>query len=90
MMFWLGSRLRANKSRRAAGVHLAEANSDVEGYSGRGVHHAARIGAMAKANEILASQETIETAENSRACGEARTANLKGIAEPCSVISLLW
>jgi adenylate cyclase len=70
------------------GVHMAQATSDAEGYSGKGVHHAARIGSMAQADEILASQETIKAAESARACGEARTVNLKGIAEPCSVVSL--
>jgi len=72
------------------GVHLAEATSDAEGYNGRGVHHAARIGAMAQGDEILASQETIQAAESPRDCGEARRVSLKGIVQPSVLVSLAW
>jgi class 3 adenylate cyclase len=72
------------------GAHLAEATSDAAGYSGKGVHHAARIGALAEANEILVSHETIETAESTRSCSEVRSVELKGIAEPCAIVSLRW
>ena len=72
------------------GVHAAEATSDVEGYGGMGVHLAARIGAMAQADEILASEETIQATASARACTEARSVSLKGIAEPCCVVSIAW
>ncbi len=72
------------------GVHLAESASDVEGYSGMGVHHAARIGGMAQGDEILVSQETVQAAASPRQCTEARNVSLKGIAQPSSVVSLIW
>lgn len=72
------------------GAHMAEATSDVEGYSGKGVHHAARIGGLAGADEILVSQETIEAADGTRPCGDVRSVNLKGIAEPRAVVLLHW
>jgi class 3 adenylate cyclase len=72
------------------GVHLAEATGDAEGYSGMGVHHAARIGGEAQGDEILASQETVYAAENPRESSAARRVSLKGIAEPASVVSLAW
>ena len=72
------------------GVHLAESASDVEGYSGMGVHHAARIGGMAQGDEILVSQETVLAAASPRQCTEARSVSLKGIAQPGSVVSLTW
>jgi len=72
------------------GVHLAEASSDAEGYSGLGVHHAARLGGMAQGDEILVSQETIQAAAAPRKSSDARSVSLKGIAEPESVVSLTW
>jgi class 3 adenylate cyclase len=70
------------------GVHAAEANRDGAGYRGKGVHEAARIGALAQAGEILASRPTLESAgiEGS----EARPVELKGIAEPVEVARLDW
>ena len=72
------------------GIHLAEAIRDAEGYSGMGVHHAARLGGMAQGDEILVSQETIQAATSPRKCTDARSVSLKGIAEPESVVSLTW
>lgn len=72
------------------GVHVAESASDAEGYSGMGVHYAARIGGMAHGDEILVSQETIQAAASVRQCTDARNVSLKGIAEPSSVVSLTW
>ncbi len=72
------------------GVHLAESSSDREGYTGIGVHHAARISGAAQGDEILVSQETLQNAVSSRECSAARIVDLKGIAQPVSVISLSW
>ena len=72
------------------GVHLAEATSDVEGYGGIGVHHAARIAGAAQGDEILTSQETVDAATNPRESTRARSVTLKGISEPCSVVSVVW
>ncbi len=44
------------------GLHAAEATEDGEGFAGRGVHAAARIGALAGGGEILASHDTVARA----------------------------
>ncbi|TMD29057.1 MAG: adenylate/guanylate cyclase domain-containing protein, partial [Chloroflexi bacterium] len=43
------------------GVHSAEANRRGEDYSGVGVHLAARVAALAKGGEIIATADTLET-----------------------------
>lgn len=72
------------------GVHLTESASDAAGYSGMGVHRAARISGMAQGDEILVSRETVQAAASPRQCSEARSVSLKGIAEPVFVVSLTW
>src|SRR5205823_6341481 len=42
------------------GLHATEASRDGAAYRGRGVHEAARIGALAAAGEVLASWLTLE------------------------------
>jgi class 3 adenylate cyclase len=70
------------------GVHAAEANRDGATYRGKGVHEAARIGALAQAGEILASRTTLESA---RAVGsEPRSVELKGIREPVEIACVEW
>jgi class 3 adenylate cyclase len=70
------------------GVHAAEAISVGRGYRGKGVHAAARVGAIAGANEIVASRDTAEA-------GGVRFTNLrvvalKGISEPVEIVSVDW
>jgi len=72
------------------GVHRSEANSGAEGYSGLGVHHAARIAAEAQGNEILVSRAAADTTSAARAYSEARSIALKGISQPTEVVSLDW
>lgn len=72
------------------GVHVAEATSDSEGYSGLGVHHAARIGAEAQGGEVLVSQATLDAASGKHETSDARSVQLKGFAEPSTVVSLVW
>jgi class 3 adenylate cyclase len=72
-----------------AGVHTAEAEQARGGYWGKGVHEAARIGALADAGEIVASRETAELLDGV-AASEPRRAELKGIAEPVEVVTLSW
>jgi class 3 adenylate cyclase len=71
------------------GVHTAEATSLGENYRGKGVHVAARIGALAGGEEIVASRETAAAAAGVRA-SEPRSESLKGIAEPVEVVSIDW
>jgi class 3 adenylate cyclase len=71
------------------GVHATEATQMGPGFSGRGVHEAARIGALAEGGEIVASEETLR-AVGDVVASEARDVTLKGIAEPISVVTIHW
>jgi class 3 adenylate cyclase len=71
------------------GVHTAEATSLGENYRGKGVHVAARIGALGGGEEIVASLETV-AALNGIRTSEPRSEQLKGITEPVDVVSVDW
>jgi class 3 adenylate cyclase len=71
------------------GIHEAEAIQIGENYRGKGVHTAARIGALATGEEIVASASTVASLEGLR-LGEPRSEQLKGIAEPVEVVSIDW
>ncbi len=71
------------------GVHATAATHDGADYTGLGVHTAARISSLAGAGEILASAETMGEALDVRTSA-ARTAHLKGIAEPVDVVAIEW
>jgi class 3 adenylate cyclase len=72
------------------GLHRAGATREGIDWSGFGVHAAARIGALAEGEEILASRETAEAAESDYSVSEPRTVSLKGIAEPVEVVAVAW
>lgn len=72
-----------------AGIHAAEVQQARGSYWGKGVHEAARIGELAEAGEILASQETAEHLDGI-ASTETRSVQLKGLAEPVEVVCLSW
>jgi class 3 adenylate cyclase len=73
------------------GLHAAEATREGRGYLGRGVHLAARIGAAAAGDEILASNTVTEQAGASRhSLSEPRTLTLKGVSEPIEVRAIDW
>jgi class 3 adenylate cyclase len=61
------------------GLHAAEATKSGSSYSGRGVHVAARIAALAGADEILASEDVLAATERGFAHGPVRAERLKGI-----------
>jgi class 3 adenylate cyclase len=69
------------------GLHASDATQVGRNFSGRGVHEAARIAALADGGEILASRQTIGTRQQT---GDARTVSLKGISEPIEVVSVAW
>jgi class 3 adenylate cyclase len=72
------------------GLHATEA-AEVQGnYHGKGVHEAARIGALAEAGEILVSKSTLECVRTGVPTENERMATLKGVAEPVRVVSLVW
>ena len=69
------------------GVHESDATQQGANFSGKGVHEAARIAALAEAGEILASKST---AGNSHPVSEAREVTLKGISEPVEIVAVSW
>jgi class 3 adenylate cyclase len=72
------------------GVHAADAVRTGDDYSGRAVHQAARIAALAEGGEILASRETLDECGERFTVSEARTVALKGISQPVEVVSIDW
>jgi class 3 adenylate cyclase len=69
------------------GVHASAATQVDQNFSGKGVHEAARIAALAEGGEILASSETAAGRPRN---SEPRTVTLKGIVEPVEIVSLTW
>jgi class 3 adenylate cyclase len=70
------------------GLHTADATRSGKRFTGRGVHEAARIAALADGGEILASLATVTGASPTRPVSEARTVKLKGISNPIEVVSV--
>jgi len=70
------------------GLHATEATQAGSDYKGKGVHEAARIGERAQANEILASQATLEGLKQTGS--PAGTVELKGLREPVELVALGW
>jgi class 3 adenylate cyclase len=71
------------------GVHASGATQVGRNFSGKGVHEAARIAALAEGGEILASLETARSAAGFK-FSEPRTVTLKGIAEPIETVLVDW
>jgi class 3 adenylate cyclase len=69
------------------GLHAADANQVGDNYRGRGVHEAARIAALAKGGEIVASTAT---AGDTYPTAEPRSEILKGFSEPVDVVTIDW
>jgi class 3 adenylate cyclase len=72
------------------GLHRARASRDGDDWSGVGVHAAARIGALAEGEEILASIEAAEAAGEDVVRSGARTVSVKGISRPLEVVTVEW
>ena len=72
------------------GLHGAEATRDGTDWSGVEVHVAARIGALAREDEILVSRETMADVGSSVQTSAPRSAVLKGIARSLEVVSVEW
>lgn len=72
------------------GVHAAEATQEGHDYHGKGVHEAARIGALAEGGEVLASGETLRLAGDAFPAEASRAVALKGVVEPVEVVSIRW
>jgi class 3 adenylate cyclase len=70
------------------GVHASDATRVGRNFTGKGVHEAARLGALAEGSEILAS---VDTATGGRyPMSESRTVTVKGIADPIEVVTVDW
>jgi class 3 adenylate cyclase len=87
---------RLAEHRRAAGfapkvrigVHASGATQVGRNFSGKGVHEAARIAALASGDEIYASAMT---AVDSRfPVSERRTVSLRGTSEPVDIVTVDW
>jgi class 3 adenylate cyclase len=72
------------------GVHEAPARDAGAGYTGKGVHEAARVAALAEGGEILTTRATLAVAGDRFAADRPRAVALKGIREPVEVISVAW
>jgi class 3 adenylate cyclase len=73
------------------GLHAAEATRKGRNYTGQGVHVAARVGAAAGKDEILASADVVRQAGAIRfRPSEPRSVSLKGIKDPVEVQSIEW
>jgi class 3 adenylate cyclase len=72
------------------GLHEAEASVRGLDFAGKGVHEAARIGALAEGGEILASAQTARTGAVRFAVSEPRSVRLKGVSQPIDVVRVDW
>lgn len=68
-----------------------EATRSGVNYRGKGVHEAARVGALAEREEILVTRETLEAAGDiPEPVSEPRSVTLKGIKDQVEVLSVQW
>ena len=71
------------------GLHTAEANRRGNDYSGKGVHVAARVAALAAGGEIFATAQTLAEAGHVPA-SEPRETSIRGVGEPVQVATVAW
>jgi class 3 adenylate cyclase len=70
------------------GVHASGATQVGRNFSGKGVHEAARIAALANGNEIMASRTT--AADARFPLSEPRTVTLRGTTDPIEIVTIDW
>jgi class 3 adenylate cyclase len=70
------------------GVHASGATQVGRNFSGKGVHEAARIAALANGNEIVASRTT--AADARFPLSEPRTVTLRGTTDPMEIVTIDW
>jgi class 3 adenylate cyclase len=70
------------------GVHASGATQVGRDFSGKGVHEAARIAALAGGDEIFASRAT--AADARFPVSEPRTVTLRGTSEPVEIVTIDW
>jgi class 3 adenylate cyclase len=72
------------------GVHSGEGTRRGQDFSGKEVHKAARIAAVAQGGEILASADTVAIGSGEFKVSEPRQVALKGVADPIEVARIEW
>jgi len=72
------------------GIHSSQAVQERGKYKGKGVHEAARIGALAEGGEIVVSGDTLAGSPPRFPAISPRTVTLKGISQPVTLYSLDW
>jgi class 3 adenylate cyclase len=70
------------------GVHASGATQVGRDFSGKGVHEAARIAALADGDQIAASKET--AVGGRYPMSEPRTVTLRGTSEPIEIVTVDW
>ena len=70
------------------GLHASDATMVGRNFTGKGVHEAARIGALADAGQIVASVQTADG--GAFAVTDRRTVTVKGISDPIEVATIDW
>jgi class 3 adenylate cyclase len=87
----LGDHRRANGFAPSVriGLHVGDVVQPGASYEGRAVHLAARIGALAGSDEILASVDVLEAAGEGYAHAEPREVTLRGLRQPVRVARVL-
>ena len=71
------------------GLHTGEATERGADYGGLAVHVAARVAALAGADEIVVSSAVLAAADDVPA-SDTRSVALKGVSEPVTVATLAW
>jgi class 3 adenylate cyclase len=72
------------------GVHAGEATRRGQDYSGREVHKAARIAALADGGEILATVDSLSETDGAFRTSNPWEVSVKGVAEPLEVARVEW
>jgi class 3 adenylate cyclase len=72
------------------GIHAGEATRRGQDYSGREVHKAARIAALAGGGEVLATADAIDGIDEGIKLSDPWTVTVKGVAEPLEVVRVEW
>ena len=70
------------------GIHASGATQVGKDFSGKGVHEAARIAALADGDEILASRTT--AVDGRFPISEPRTVTLRGTSDPIEIVTVDW
>jgi class 3 adenylate cyclase len=71
------------------GIHSSPASQAGGKYRGKGVHEAARIGALASPREIVASRETVAALQGVEWLDRG-SAQLKGVSRPVDLVTIGW